>query len=269
MKPIQLVLLGVAAVAAIGAGFAIFTMQAAPPQIVEVITKAPELRTEKVLVAAEPIPMGTELNVERLTWQDWPASGVTEGFITEEQSPEAIDENATAIARASFFAGEPIREAKLVRSDSGYLSAILPSGKQAVSVRVSAETAAGGFILPNDYVDVIMTFRNDKEEWITERVLENVRVLAIDQAIEEEEGGSKTRLGDTATLELTPEQTEIITVSGRMSEGALVLSLRSVEDAGDGDAEGASHLLAGSDGRTKGAIRLIRFGKADFVRPPQ
>ena len=263
MKPIQLMLIGVAFVAAVAAGFIMMNLTA-PPQVVDLGEPvAPQIELERVLVAANTIPMGTELNGERLAWQDWPASGVRGEFIVEADRPEAIDEMSEAVARTTFFAGEPIREEKLVRSDSGYLSAILPAGKQAVAIRIQAERAAGGFILPNDYVDVIMTYEDDKQDWITERVLTNVRVLAIDQLIEEQ-NGEKTQIGETATLELSPEQVEILSVSNSISDGELTLALRSVEDSGDGDG-GASHLV--QNGKKKhGPIRLIRFGSTEMVR---
>lgn len=266
MKPIQLILIVVALVAAAGAGFMVMKMSNKPAQIVENIVEAPSTPVKQVLIATEEIPMGTELTAQRLQWLEWPENGVREGFILQENDPEALQKYALTIARISFLAGEPIREEKIVRSDSGYLSAILPAGKRAVAVRVEAETSAGGFILPNDYVDVIMSFQNDKEEWITETILENVRVLAIDQVIEEQ-NGEKAKVGNTATLELTPEQTQIVSVSGRMSGNRLMLALRSVEDSGSGETAGASHLLSGENRRKRGSVRLIRFGKSDEVRP--
>ena len=268
MKPIQLVLIGVALVAALGAGFVMLTMTNKPPQVVEVMTpQFEQVEMERVLVAGEDIPMGTALNAERLAWQEWPKSGVREQFILEVNRPEAISEIATDVARQGFFAGEPIREAKLVRTDSGYMSAILPAGRQAAAVRISAENSVAGFVLPNDYVDVLMTYQNEKEEWITERVLENVRVLAIDQIIEdtEGEGGGTTRLGETATLELTPEQVEVVAVSRAISNGQLTLALRSVEDSGTENGGTASHLLA-SKTKADGPIKLIRFGSTTSVR---
>ena len=104
--------------------------------------------------------------------------------------------------------GEPIRRSKLIGKDQSFMSSILPAGKRAVGVEIKADTSAGGFILPNDFVDVIMTRRAQNstgvETFVTETILENIRVLAIDQTIREDEEGRKVKVGQTATLELTP-----------------------------------------------------------------
>ena len=101
--------------------------------------------------------MGTTLSSGLVTWQDWPSTGISDKFIQRKSPSEGSDQVAGAIARASFYAGEPIVDAKLIRSDRGFMSAILPEGKRAVATKISADTSAGGFILPNDRVDVIMT----------------------------------------------------------------------------------------------------------------
>src|SRR5262249_22198493 len=142
---------------------------------------------------------------------------------------------AGMIARAPFIAGEPIREPKLVKANgSGFMAAILPAGMRAVSTEISAETGAGGFILPNDRVDVVLTHRDknpDKSGPDTinsEVILPNVRVLAIDQAPKEKEGQNAV-LGRTALLELKPEQVE--TLARARQAGTLSLALRSIADA--------------------------------------
>ena len=135
-----------------------------------------------------------------------------------------------------FVAGEPIREAKLVNAKgSGFMAAILPSGMRAVSTQISPETGAGGFILPNDHVDVILTRRDREAEKATgtevqtsETILSNVRVLAIDQTVQEK-NGQKVVVGKTATLELTPRQVETLALAQQL--GSLSLALRSITDA--------------------------------------
>ena len=128
--------------------------------------------------------------------------------------------------------GEPIREAKLVNAKgSGFMAAILPSGMRAVSTQISPETGAGGFILPNDRVDVILTPRGnrdaDKGGVSSETILRNIRVLAIDQTVEEK-NGQKVVVGKTATLELLPSQAETLALSQQI--GTLSLALRSIAD---------------------------------------
>ncbi len=259
MKPIQLILIGVALVAALGAGFLMMNLNSGPaPTIVQQSAPAPQVQMSKVLIAGQDIPMGTALGAERITWQDWPTDNLRESFIVQDSKPEAMEEYASAIARSAFFAGEPIREQKIVRSDSGYLSAILPAGKRAFAIRVQADTSAGGFILPNDHVDVVLTYRGRDgadEIMVTDTVVENVRVLAIDQVIEEQDG-EKAKVGDTATLELSSEQVESLSEAG--ARGTLRLALRSVEDA-------ESH-KAGPKNKRRGKVRLIRFGKASEVK---
>jgi pilus assembly protein CpaB len=221
----------------------------------------------QVLVATKDIPMGTTLNEGSFEWKDWPKSGVNEKFITNQPGVDANGMVAGTIARASFYAGEPIIEAKLIHSDRGFLSAILPEGKRAVATRIAADTSAGGFILPNDRVDVVMTRRQDDtsgiggvEGFATETILHNIRVLAIDQTIEDK-NGEKVVVGQTATLELTPQQVEILTVAQQMSE-RLTLSLRSIIDAkpSPADAKDAVHLLGGT--KQNGAVTVVKNGVA-------
>jgi pilus assembly protein CpaB len=136
--------------------------------------------------------------------------------------------------RSPFIAGEPIREQKLVKADgSGFMAAILPTGFRAVSTEISPETGAGGFILPNDHVDVLLSKReknpDSKAQDIvsSEIILTNVRVLAIDQAPKEKDG-TNTLVGKTVTLELKPEQAE--TLARARQSGTLSLALRSIAD---------------------------------------
>ena len=270
MKPIQLVLIGVAMVAALGAGFLMININNKPaPVVVKSDEPVITVPLVDVLIATKEIPMGTALGEQNIKWVQWPKSGVRDSFILKDDRPEAFEEYAKTIARASFFAGEPIREEKIVRSDSGYLSAILPAGKRAVAIRIAAETSAGGFILPNDHVDVVMSYKNPDENddsWLTETVLQNVRVLAIDQVIEEQDG-EKSKVGNTATLELTAEQVEIITAAQKISGNKLNLALRSVEDAGLESTDAGSHLLSSGARKRRGSVKIIRYGSTQEVRP--
>ena len=169
-----------------------------------------------------------------------------------------------------MFAGEPLRRSKLIGEGQSFMSSILPSGSRAIATQIAADTSAGGFILPNDYVDVIMTRRNQAsggaagsgEGFITETILKNIKVLAIDQAIQEDEDGRKVKVGETATLELTPQQAEIITVAQQMAD-RLTLALRSVKDTQEKPSEEADYLVSGNGKR--GTIRLIKSGEVTEV----
>src|SRR5216683_3561824 len=153
-----------------------------------------QLPTIDVLVAKSDIALGQALKPEDMQWQTWPAANASSTFIRRGDRPDAANQVAGSIARAPFIAGEPIREQKLVRADgSGFMAAILPTGMRAISTEISAETGAGGFILPNDRVDVILTRRLKNPDGangptggndliLSEVILTNIRVLAIDQA---------------------------------------------------------------------------------------
>jgi pilus assembly protein CpaB len=263
MKAARIVVLAVA----IGAGGVAALLAGRSEKPPEVKPEAAKVDTVDVLVARADIPMGQLLTPGDVQWQAWPASASSGNFIRKNNRPQAIEDLAGMIARVPFVSGEPIREAKLVNAKgSGFMAAILPTGMRAVSTQISPETGAGGFILPNDHVDVILTRRDtnaDKtsagESRTSETVLSNIRVLAIDQNVEEK-GGQKVVVGKTATLELTPGQAETLVLSQQI--GTLSLALRSVTDASGGDTP--------TDSETSGkrnAVNVIRFGVSTTTTP--
>ena len=191
-----------------------------------------------------------------MRWSGFPEGSVVEGFITEQARPEAMTELKDAIVRMPIFEGEPIRAEKIADSNSAIMSSLLPSGKRAVATEITVSTSAGGFILPNDRVDVIMVKKDDDNSYQTETILSNIRVLAIDQEVQEKDE-TKTVVGTTATLELTPEQSKVIAVAQQMAD-RLTLALRSVADAQEPDALVAKHLLSGEGNR--GTIQIIKSG---------
>ncbi len=219
-----------------------------------------QLPTVDVLVAKSDIGLGQTVKPEDLQWQTWPQATASSSFIRRNERPDATTQIAGSIARAPFIAGEPIREAKLVRADgSGFMAAILPSGMRAVSTEISAESGAGGFILPNDRVDVLLTRRlkdpmhpEIPEIVRSEVLLSNIRVLAIDQAPKEKDG-QNTLLGKTVTLALKPEQ-EVTLASARQA-GTLSLALRSIADAN------AVELDPNEPASKRGvSINVVRYG---------
>jgi pilus assembly protein CpaB len=269
MNTSRLIILGVAVVAAIGAGYVAKNMLTPPPPqvIVEQAPELPAIELSEVLVLGADVGMGAVVG-EALAWQSWPNDAISEAFITRESDPNALEELTGAIARVPLYSGEPLRRSKLIGEGQSFMSSILPSGKRAVATQIAADTSAGGFILPNDYVDVIMTRRSTNpgsggaDGFITETILKNIRILAIDQAIQEDEEGRRVRVGDTATLELTPEQAEIITVAQQMAD-RLTLALRAVADAQDPVESAGEYLLSGNGRR--GTVRLIRSGEVTEV----
>jgi pilus assembly protein CpaB len=258
MKPARLIILSVAIAAAGAAAFLALNIkkgdQVVQVQSETVVQKEPVI---DVLVASANLPVGSRLNADSMKWVGWPEGGISEGFITVQNRPDALKELSDAIVRMPIFEGEPIRPEKIADPAGAIMSSLLPSGKRAVSTEISVSTSAGGFILPNDRVDVIMVKKVDDGSYDTETILNNIRVLAIDQDIQEKEEGKKTVVGTTATLELTPEQAKVIAVAQQMAD-RLTLALRSVADAQEPDSIVAKHLLSGDSGAP--SIQVIKSG---------
>jgi len=221
---------------------------------------AAPLPTVDVLVAKSDIGLGQTIRPEDLQWQTWPASAASSSFIRRNDRPDANTQLARSIARAPFVAGEPIRDQKLVKADgSGFMAAILPSGMRAISTEISPETGAGGFILPNDRVDVILSKRDKNPDRSgasdivnSEIILSNVRVLAIDQTPKEKDGQNVV-VGKTVTLELKPEQAE--TLARARQSGTLSLALRSIADANAPDTKPDDQSSRRGD-----TINVVRYG---------
>ncbi len=124
-------------------------VSARAPQIVAVVAPPPPpLPTQEVLIAKADLALGQPLTKEALRWQTWPEQAVSNMYIRKADQPDAIEKFSGQIVRSRFMAGEPIREDKLLSSKSGLLASMLSPGKRAVAVRVSAESTAGGFVLP-------------------------------------------------------------------------------------------------------------------------
>jgi len=243
-----------------------FLVKEPEQQVVEVN----RISTTEVLVMAQDLNMGDRLSPSNVTWRSWPSDHVGSMMISRKTRPAAVQELENARARSNLYEGEPVSERKIITPDSaGFMAAILPKGMRAISVRISAESGAGGFILPNDRVDVILVSKEDvgggKPRTASEAVLSNVRVLAIDQTFQTNEKGEQVVVGKTATLELDPKQAEVLAMVE--SSGQLTLALRSLADQGDsalGD-DGprlAEHYVTG--GRAD-EISVFRYGIESLV----
>lgn len=255
MKAARVVVLTVALAA--GGAAAMLAGRSTPPPAAPDAPQA-KIETIDVLVAKADIGLGQTVTPGDMEWQAWPPAVASGNFIRKNDRADAMDSLSGSIARAPFVAGEPIREAKLVKPQgSGFMAAILPTGMRAMSTEISPETGAGGFILPNDRVDVLVTRRNSdntKEATPAEIILTNVRVLAIDQNVEEK-NGQKVVIGKTATLELTPSQAETLTAS--KANGTISLALRSIADAKGNKPEVDDD--SNNAGR-RNTVNVIRFG---------
>jgi pilus assembly protein CpaB len=251
------VVLGVAVAAGgIAAFLAASNKEAAPPPPPPQV----QLETVDVLVAKSDLSRGQVIDGADIGWQTWPAAAANSSFIKKSEQPNATEQYTGAIVRVGMVSGDPIRGPYVVMAKgSGFMAAVLPPGMRATAIDISPETSAGGFILPDDRVDVVLT-RRDKaaekqtgvEKFTSDTILRNLRVLAIDQTIEDK-NGVETVLGKTATLEVTEPQAEILNLSHQI--GSISLTLRSIRDT-DTSAEGVGD--TDKDGR--GAISTVRFG---------
>jgi pilus assembly protein CpaB len=232
MKRAQVLGIAIAGVCGVGAFFGVMSLVSKPPEVVreEVTTN-----TKQVLVARSEIPLGQITGPESFRWQDWPEKAVGSSYIQRGIRPNAIKELENSVARAPMLPGEPVTAMKLVKpGEGGVLAAILPQGMRAISTRIKEETGVGRLILPNDHVDVILIQRRrgrsgSDEGYVSDTLFRNVRVLAIGQLIEARDG-KKLAEGNTATLELTPRQTELLALANSMGE--ISLALRSIADVG-------------------------------------
>jgi pilus assembly protein CpaB len=273
MKPARLILLLVAIVAGGLAAFLVTRGGGSSPEQIVTTELIEEAKTQ-VLVASLPIGVGERLSAGNLQWQDWPEGAVRPEYVTIAAMPEATSDLTGAVARFEFFPGEPIREAKLVRTDQGYLSAVLAEGKRGVSVPVTAASSAGGFILPNDRVDVLLTRSTDAGQF-SEVVLFNVRILAIGKRLGEvgASGGQEDPAAPAptpitfdeatiATLELDPAQAEALVTAA--TQGQLSLTLRSVADFTE---SAPPTTIATRNTNVTQTVRLIRFGREQSINP--
>lgn len=184
---------------------------------------------QEVLVASSDLSQGDVVTEGVLHWQAWPESAVSSAYVVRTARPEAQAELAGRFVRGSFAPGEPIRPERLAEADARLLSSGLPAGRRALALRVSAESTAGGFVLPNDRVDVLLTATeaSDHGSRAASRVIaRNVRVLAIDQLADSADAGAV--IGTTATLELAERQVEAVLAVA--ASGLLSLALRSAAD---------------------------------------
>ncbi len=258
MNRAQLLGVAIAAVCSIGAFWGVRSLVDKPAPVVreEVVT-----RTAQVLVARRDIALGDTVGADSLRWQDWPETALSKEFIQRKDRPNAVNDMVGTIARSPVLPGEPLTAAKVVKlGDGGVLAAILPQGMRAVSTRIREETGAGRMILPNDRVDVILVMRKRNkygvEEFETELLFQNIRILAIGQMIEARDG-KKLAEGNTATLELTLPQAELLAAAN--VRGEITFALRSMADLR------AADRISGEQ-QPDTSIKVLRYGKYQSMR---
>ena len=280
MNAVRIAILAAAAIAAIAVAF--FVRQSMNgndgPQTVQVQEQRPAVR---VLAARRDLAIGDRVSGSDFYWQAWPDEAVSPGYVVEGRGQD-MEAFAGSLVRAPISQGEPVTGRRLVQpGDAGFMAAVLTPGMRAVAVPISAETGAGGFILPNDRVDVIVSFeeetegRSSRRNYVAHTIVENARVLAIDQTFgssNDEDDEGETVIGETATLELTPEQARAVSLA--VARGDIHLVLRSLTDAG---ADNGPVLVSGGDpvpaapapsydgDRRSQSVTLIRYGRARQV----
>ncbi|MGV9008302.1 Flp pilus assembly protein CpaB [Brevundimonas sp.] len=300
MKPAKIAVIAVAAVAAIGLAFVVRAMgSGGEPTAVATAAPVETRPMAQVLIAAKDLAPGQRLTEADLDWKEWAVEDVNPAFITDgsvpiptaaEPEPEAetpkpegavasVTRAATNLAtggakadyvgsvvREPILAGEPIIARKIVRAgDSGYMAAYLEPGMRAMSIAIRVETSAGGFILPGDRVDVVLTREMNSEsteggrnKFDSATVLQNLKVLAIDQATRLGDD-AQTVVGATATLEVAPRDAEALALA--VAEGELSLSLRSYADT-----NGPSGRTAAPARQSQSsAVRVYRGGAPEVV----
>jgi pilus assembly protein CpaB len=251
----RIAILALAVVAAIFAALLVQGILGSKQKTAPVAAAKPDLAVTEVLVASSDLALGHTIVPADVKWMPWPEAAVSPSYISRKTSEGALENTVGATVRQAMLAGEPVTNTKIVKSENaGFMAAMLSPGARAVSVKISAETGAGGFILPNDRVDVLVTTEGSGREHYTRTVLANVRVLAIDQSFREE-GDQRVVVGKTATLELAPSQAELLAQSE--AAGTVSLALRSLADV-NADKSQTSAVASG-------AVTLLRYGSVSHT----
>lgn len=272
MSPMRLIILAVAAIAAVMAAFLVRNLANQPAPQAQVTTEQVEKIVEvevsqmKVLAVNQDVRVGTLLTPDEFSWIDWPEATVNPMFYTQDTTPEAMETLAGSVVRTPMYENEPVHPSKIVeKGATGFMAALLSPGKRAVSVEISPESASAGFILPDDKVDIILTqeieFQNGaslETRTVTQTILENVRILAIDQTFGDVDG-IPTMTGSTATMELLPQHTELVAQAART--GSLSLTLRSHADADFNEGQAVQTVESIGEGDAgAGRIKVYRNG---------
>jgi len=202
-----------------------------------------------VLVAKTNLPVGRFVKADDFRWQAWPEGALAPSYLV--RGKRQAEDVAGAVLRASLTAGEPVSDARLVKpGDRGFMAAVMRPGTRALSLPINATTGISGFIFPGDRVDLLVTHAIEtegtgkrKSALAAETVLRDVRVLAVDQVLDDQT--NKPLLAKTVTFEVTPKEAEIVRVAARL--GSLSLTLRSLADEAaqeDGPTLDADALIA-------------------------
>lgn len=263
MNTKRLIVLGFAGIMAIAAALLARGMMGGGTPKVEAKI-APQIAMSEVLVANAALQPGQALTADLVRWEKWPSSAVDSSFITHSSMASIDDAVKGTVVRVPVISGQPITTNAIVHGNaSGFMAAMLSPGMRAISIAISTDSGAGGFILPNDRVDLILTRKGDGNSVTSNTILTDVRVLAVDQTFKQEKD-AKTVIGKTATLELSPAQAE--RVARAQQQGSIALSLRPLSDSDAAVASNASarnrSAQSGEDGEGGNQVSIIRYGIA-------
>ncbi len=233
MMPRKMLLLIIAAFVGIGTVLAVNTLMAPAPSG----EGQPPVASIEVGVAARDLPTGSLLKEMDVKWVPWVQNADTSNLIVKGKSNLA--DLTGSIVRDGFRAGEPLIVSRLTAPDnSGFLAAVLTPGMRAMSIALSPTAEVAGFIFPGDRVDVILTHsfsRKDvsslNERRVSETILQNVRVLALDQRSDNQ--STDPKIAQIATLEVSPKDAERLALAIDMTamqagRGSISLVLRSL-----------------------------------------
>lgn len=294
MSPVRLFILVIAALAAIVLAFVVrgaFAPKKAAAPVAVAAAPVDTKPTVQVLVAKRDLPIGTRLVAGDMGWQQWPAESMNPAFITDGAAARVEKTGAAGAAEGAartagnlftngdmggmvgvivkepFVVGEPIVARKVVRGGEGsFMSVVLTPGMRAMAAPVTVDSAAGGFILPGDRVDVIYSRDAQSEDvkgYVTRTVMRNVRVLAIDQKPQPDKD-AQTMVGAVATLEIPADSAEAMAsaVAQAKQSGVLMLTLRGVTDTAGGPSRGGG--ASGSE--QSHTVRVHRGGQVTEVK---
>jgi pilus assembly protein CpaB len=261
MNTQRLIVLGIALVAASSAAFLVSHMMGGGTPAAQG-KPTPAIAMSEVLVANVNLTPGQALSVDQVRWEKWPSSTVDSSFITHESAGSEEQAVKGTVARAMILPGQPITKTSIVHGDaSGFMAATLGAGMRAISIAISADSSAGGFILPNDRVDVILTRKLDniptklgsRSFTFAKSVVTNLRVLAVDQTYRQDKD-TRTVIGKTATVEVTPDQVNVIAAAAL--SGQLSLALRPLSDANAASFDKPARKQRANEG----PVSVIRYG---------
>lgn len=261
----RIIVFGIALVAAVGAALMVRSMiGGGTPNVSAAQAPAPVAMTQ-ILVANANLTPGQSLSAENVRWDKWPSASVDANAFIIRTDEKPLEESVKGmVVRSPILASQPITSIAVVKADgSGFMAATLTPGMRAVSIVISAESGAGGFILPNDRIDVIQTRKLPNDRAASRIILSDVRVLAVDQTAQQDKD-AKSVVGKTATLEVTLEQAEQLSTA--QLAGSLSLALRPLADRAEMAEAEMTPPTRNMKTAYEGPVAVIRYGVAEARR---